>query len=334
MASFWKITSHTGTVVEHNLRGAPLALQDKPTREAKNMEIMQKRYQHHQEVIAFLQNQLTGRSWKLTLPPAGRGHETYIAKSNGDRYFVKLGAHIANYEVMASLELTPSIIVSGYLADGSSILVQPYLPGRNPSWPDFRQYLESIAAVVNKMHHSPALKNILPNVASEKYRDVGAVAIRRAEQKWEQYRSQLPTVAGYVDETLAQLKQEAQSLGGSGLVASHNDICNANWLITAAGKVYLVDLEAMSLDDPAHDMGALLWWYYPPELRPKFLERAGYEYNEAIKNRMRLRMAIHCLHIILPRIDSFDRFDAGSFAGRLRDFRAVVEGRENPRGYA
>ncbi len=48
---------------------------------------------------------------------------------------------------------------------------------------------------------------------------------------------------------------------------------------------------------------------------------------------MRARMAPHCLDIILPRAGSFDRFDAGSFAENLTDFRAVVDGEENPRGY-
>ena len=140
-------------------------------------------------------------------------------------------------------------------------------------------------------------------------------------------------MAAYVDDALAMLKEEVESFTGSGLVASHNDICNANWLITADGKVYLIDLEAMSLDDPALDMGALLWWYYPPELRKQFLAIAGYDYDEAFKNRMRVRMALHCLDIILPRAESFDRFDANAFPEWLTDFRAIAAGKENPQGY-
>lgn len=294
---------------------------------------MQKRCQHCQEVIAFLQDHLAGYRWELTLPSSGRGQETYIARSNGDSYFIKVGAHIPRYQVMASLDLTPAIIVSGYLADGTSILVQPYIKGRSPSWQDFRHFLPRIAAVVNKTHHSPALKSTLPTALSETYKDVGLAAVRRIQQKWELYRAQVPMVANDVDEALARLKQEIQGFVGSGLVASHNDICNSNWLIALDGKVYLVDLEAMSLDDPAHDMGSLLWWYYPPELRPGFLKSAGYQYDEAFQNRMRVRMALHCLDIFLPRVGSFDRFNADIFAEELVDFRSVVAGRENPQGY-
>jgi thiamine kinase-like enzyme len=295
--------------------------------------MMQKRCQHREEVLVFLRDHLTGHRWTLALPSSGRGQETYIAQSNGDSYFIKLGAHLPRYQVMASLDLTPAMIVSGYLADGTSILVQPYIEGRNPSWQDFRQFLPRIAASVNKTHGSQALRSILPTALSEAYKDVGLAAVRRIQQKWELHRAQVPKVANDVDEALAHLKQEIQGFVGSGLVASHNDICNGNWLIAADGKVYLVDLEAMSLDDPAHDMGSLLWWYYPPELRPGFLESAGYPYNEAFRKRMRVRMALHCLDILLPRVGSFDRFHADTIAEDLVDFRAVVAGRENPQGY-
>jgi hypothetical protein len=119
--------------------------------------MMQRRDQHRQQVVAFLQDHLGGHHWELTLPSSGRGQETYIAQSNGDRYFIKVGAHIPRYQVMASLDLTPAMIVSGYLVDGTSILVQPYIQGRNSSWQDFRHFLPRIAAVVNKTHHSLAL---------------------------------------------------------------------------------------------------------------------------------------------------------------------------------
>jgi hypothetical protein len=89
----------------------------------------------------------------------------------------------------------------------------------------------------------------------------------------------------------------------------------------------------MSRDDPALDMGALLWWYYPPEMRGHFLELAGYSYDDEFKRRMRVRMALHCLNILLPREQSFDDFEPDLFAESLIDFRAVLDGYENPQGY-
>jgi len=94
-----------------------------------------------------------------------------------------------------------------------------------------------------------------------------------------------------------------------------------------------LDLESMSMDDPATDMGALLWWYYPPELRQRFLDIAGYAYDDEFKFRMQFRMATHCLNITLPREGSFDTFDPEGFGESLEDFKAVLNGEENPQGY-
>ena len=118
------------------------------------------------------------------------------------------------------------------------------------------------------------------------------------------------------------------------LAASHNDICNGNWLVTPAGRVYLIDLESMSLDDPALDIGATLWWYYPPALRAMFLHLSRQAGDPAFAKRMQVRMALHCLNIILPRENSFDRFDPAGFDEALTDFRAIFAGQENPQGYS
>jgi thiamine kinase-like enzyme len=173
----------------------------------------------------------------------------------------------------------------------------------------------------------------LPPSSSEHYGDLGLAAIRRVRQKWIAVKSLVSEIGSYVDDVLVQLEEDTHEFTGRGLIASHNDICSANWLISPDETIYLVDLDVMSLDDPAHDLGSILWWYYPPELRERFLSEAGYMMNEDLRERMRVRMAIHCLSILLPREGSFDEFDAHSLIERLIDFRAVVGGKENPRGY-
>jgi thiamine kinase-like enzyme len=183
------------------------------------------------------------------------------------------------------------------------------------------------------MQQSRDLQMVLPQVVSEKYDYVGVTALERLEKKWLRYRSFVPSVADEIESVMLRLKNEIKKLTGAGLVASHHDICNANWLITPAGKIYLVDLEAMTRDDPAHDLGSLLWWYYPPELRAEFLSIIGYSYDADFKHRMQVRMTMHCLDILLPRPNSYDRFDADLFLKHLGDFRAVSQGKQNPHGY-
>ena len=89
----------------------------------------------------------------------------------------------------------------------------------------------------------------------------------------------------------------------------------------------------MELDDPAVDIGATLWWYYPPTA-PEILKIVGHADDRAFENRMRVRMSMHCLSICLPCDQSFDWFDPYAFAARLADFRACLAGEENPQGYA
>ena len=293
---------------------------------------MQDRRRHQGQVRAFLQAHFPDRSWELTLPE-GSGNETYFARSPGQATFVKLGVQAVRYEAIAAIGVTPPVLAAGSLEDGTSIIVQAYIAGRTPTRKDYREQLEQFAAIIDKVHHSPALKQVLPQASSDLYSAAGWGALIRLQQKWELYRPLVPQVAGFIDESLDDLVEQVKGFQGTGLVASHNDICNANWLLSEDKSLYLIDLELSSLDDPAVDIGATLWWYYPPELRPRFLASVGYAHDEAFEKRMRVRMAMHCLNIILPRAGSFDWFDAASFAASLADFRASLAGEENPQGY-
>jgi thiamine kinase-like enzyme len=293
---------------------------------------MSHRQEHQQEVLTFLQQHFSTREWTFSIPH-GSGMETYFAQGNGQRYFVKVGAPVERYLALAEIALTPPVLVHGQLEDETSVIVQPFIEGKSPSRLDYRRRLPDVAEIVNKMHKHPRIKESLPAVPSNLYKDAGMQELAHLRQKWKCYQAQVPSVATFVNDSLEEIKQQMNQFSGEGLVASHGDICNANWLFTSDGKIYILDLESMCMDDPAADMGALLWWYYPPDLRRQFLDIAGYSYNDDFKFRMRVRMAMHCLHIILPRENSFDQFDPERFSEWLEDFRAVMNGKENPQGY-
>jgi hypothetical protein len=293
---------------------------------------MANRTSHQAEVYSFLVKKFNTRNWEFNLP-RGWGKETYFVRSREQAYFIKLGVSLANYQVTASLGLTPPVLATGMLEDGISILVQTYIQGRVPSWIDFRVYMDQIAEVVIKMQTSPMLRRALPPPPTQNHRELGILELVSLRQKWAFYKPQVPQLAEWVDTSLDNLAKQINFLESTGVVVAHNDICNANWLITSERKVYLIDLDAMSLDDPAVDLAALLWWYYPPQIRGDFLKLVGYQDDESLRKRMRLRMAMHCLSILLPREGSFDRFDTHQFTNSLADFRAILAGEENPHGY-
>ena len=293
---------------------------------------MSERYKHYQEVKSFLQKCFSIRDWTFSLPP-GSEMETYFVRGNGQSYFVKVGASLERYLVMAEIGLAPPVLSFGHLESGLSVLVQPFVEGRTPSQTDFQHEWQRVAALVRRMHHDPRLSSILEPSSSNSHKESGLRAMNRLRQKWERYKVQVPEVAPFVEKSLDELERQIHRFSTAGLVASHNDICNANWLLASDRNIYVLDFESMSMDDPAFDLGALLWWYYPPRLRKPFLEIAGYSYDQEFRYRMRVRMALHCFSITLPREASFDRFNSDNYEEALTDFRAILQGRENPQGY-
>ena len=293
---------------------------------------MLNRKEHQLEVHAFLQKHLSTSEWKFSLP-RGRGKESYFTHGNGQSYFVKVGVQVERYLAMADIGLTPSVILHGQLASGETIIVQSFIEGKRPSRKDYRERMSAVAGMIRELHNSPRVMGTLSAAPSNLYQDAGLRALDRLRQKWERHKAQVPSSAGFVEESLDQLERQVTQFTGEGLVASHGDICNANWIFVSDGKIHLIDFDMMKMDDPAADLGALLWWYYPPDLRESFLEMAGHRYDDGFKLRTQVRMVMHCLDILLPRENSLDQFKPESFGESLQDFKAVYEGKENPEGY-
>ncbi|MGI8587359.1 MAG: phosphotransferase family protein [Chloroflexia bacterium] len=287
---------------------------------------------HEAEVETFLRGRFGGGEWNFAFPP-GSGHETYFAAGAGARFFVKVGAEPVRAAALAAAGLSPPLLASGRLADGEPILVQPYIVGRKPRPRDFQAALDTVAGIVGRMHRDPGVRAALPAVADESYRAAGMAALAEVRLQWARVRDAVPAVAPEVDTGLDRLEGEIAKFVGTGLVAAHRDICNANWLLTASGAWYVLDPEAMALDDPAADLGPLLWWYYPPPTRSRFLALAGQPGDAGFAARLRARLALHCLRITLSRAGSFDSFNSAGYDSALTDFRAALSGAENPQGY-
>lgn len=287
---------------------------------------------HQAAVKTFMTDHFSRKYWEFTLP-SGHGNETYFVKSEEDKFFVKLGSRADIYHAIADLGLTPPILTAGYLEDGTSIIVQKFIEGRMPGRLDFRLHLKDFAVAIKKIHQCLEVRKTLPVVETDRFNIIGIQVLDHIQSKWNKYKLLVPDSVGMIDRAIDQLREKVIGFQGSGLVASHNDINNSNWIITPDGKIYLIDLDSMSLDDPALDVGALLWWYYPPEFRQEFLEIVGYADDQEFKTRMQVRMTMHCLNIILPRENSFDSFNPHLFSENLTDFKAIMAGKENPQGY-
>jgi thiamine kinase-like enzyme len=282
---------------------------------------MLNRQQHRKEIQNYLEGNIAFCEWSFTLPK-GKGHETYFAHGKGVTYFVKVNAEVARYEILASEGLTPEVVSVGHLEDGATILVQSYIPGESPTRKDFQFHLDKVARIVRDVHQNSRLQRILSPAGFNNCRDAAFSALNSLRNQWELYKFEVGNEATCVEDSLDGIAEIIVQIHGDGLVASHNDICNANWILTANGQLFLVDLEAMSLGDPAADVGALLWWYYPPIMRERFLEISGYPIDRWFRLRMQVNLAMHSLRISLPRVNSFDAFVPSSLATSLVNLTA------------
>ena len=216
------------------------------------------REKHKLETLHFLRREFPGRDWALALPPHGTGHESYFARSDAGEFFIKLGVEPDRYRLLSSLGIAPRLVAAGALSDGTSLVVQEKIAGRLPTRRDFQTRLAQFAGVICTVHHHEELLALLPQAPSNWFRSAGLRALRQLEQRWRRFKRLVPASAAFVEQSLAQLKTQINEMRGGGLVASHNDPCNGNWLVSADGTVYLLDYESMSRDDPALDLGALL----------------------------------------------------------------------------
>lgn len=215
---------------------------------------MSDKHLHILEVQSFLRSNIAQEAWQVEFP-AGSGHETYYASSVAGRFFIKLGAHTDRYQILAGLGLAAPVRMQGSLSDGTPILVQERIDGRNPSREDYRKYLAKFANVIRKMHQCRALINILPRIEPDTFAQAGLLMLDSILKRWEGIKKQVPAHITFVDNAIAQLETQVCNFNGAGLIASHNDICKGNWLVTPEGRLYLLYLDSMSRDDPALDIG-------------------------------------------------------------------------------
>ena len=293
---------------------------------------MTNQYSHKEEVEIFLQNRFHEENWTF-LSTNGSGNEKYIAESNGTKYFVKLDVKIDRYEILSELGISPKIVNHGCLNDGTSVIVQEYISGHNPSPKDFQSHIYDVATILSNVHNNRKLQTVLKKDEINTCQEAALKAFYGIVERWEYNKKELVAYNGYIDDSLMQIKSNIRQIEGKNLASVHNDICNANWVISDNGFIFLVDLESMLIEDPSVDIGALLWWYYPYDMREQFCEIIKVDYNNELKNRMQLRMAMHCLNIMLPRLNSFDVLDLEWFAMFFDDFKAIMEGKDNPKGY-
>jgi hypothetical protein len=205
-------------------------------------------------------------------------------------------------------------------------VVQEYLHGTHPDREWFSLHLPQVAALIGGYHSDPVLADLLAKGHSPGYAEhisagLGDMAALIAQLPESPHKAELSRL-------LAELSDQARSLGPVGLVPAHADPNYHNFLLVGE-RVYLLDWEGVTLSDPLRDVGPLLWWYAPQQKWPEFFAACSTEMDEQVERKVYWWAARQSCSVALW------------FAGRgllelaapfMLDFEAALHGRANPHG--
>ncbi len=270
-------------------------------------------------VARLLQTALGGDDWDVRRPEQGWSDRSFVAAAGGRRVFVKFGTPAAILRRVAELGVAPAVLATGE-HDGTPYAIQEYVEGPYPNHAWVVEHQDEVATLLSRIHRDAELSAL---VASPR-REVFQVALLHESRR-------------LVDDALGQrhglgaaeewLTTHRPVLPDAELVPTHGDISPKNFLITPRGLI-MIDWDDVALADPMRDLGPLLWWYFPPEEWPAFMESYGMRLTPALTGRVYWWAACISLDITAGLVERGYDEDAVGF---LNDFLAAAAEQPNPR---
>ena len=226
---------------------------------------------------------------------------------------------------------------------GQPVIVSEYVasPPLDRAW--FHDHLRQAATLLARLHRDADLTDALEAMDRGQARSDCLAAARGARALLEERlvalaaREWSPAVADVLNRLTAHLawfgariQPNRAAFAGQRVGPVHGDVQRGNWLAGPDGRVYLVDWDKAWLDDPALDVGMLLYWYVDPALWPVFLREyaTGGDARpdvDALLIRARIRYPLHALSLCLWAIEELPRQEAEGGPADLDQALAFVD---------
>ena len=275
--------------------------------------------------IALLRERLGG-DWTVVPTQSGAMGSSYLATSGDRRLFLKIPADLRAIPRLATIGIAPPVVVAGEW-HGQPFLAQEWIAAESADRAWMRSNASTVVRLMRSYHTDTPLRDaLLPTCpgtfAAHLARELSGIETDLAAATAPEFRE--PPVR----QAIARLFARARDLPHAPVVPAHGDPNLHNLLITA-GRIYLIDWDAVTLSDPLRDLSLLLWWFLPPSewsaalhaydngARP--IERDLIEWWAA---RASLRIALW--------LDAHRR-DPGLLRSFLADFLAAESGAPNPK---
>lgn len=275
------------------------------------------------QIDEILTSHFPKRKWLLREASEGLTSKGYIATSDDLGLFIKFDVDARVLHRVAELGIAPTVLAAGS-HNGSTYVVQEFLHGTHPTRAWFSLNLPRLADLIQTYHGDPVLATLLGTGNSLEYRDY----IDSQFKGFEAQLAGLPESSYKAELTplLAELKHQARSFDPVGLVPTHADPNNNNFLLTG-DKIYLLDWDGASLSDPIRDVGPLLWWYVPAEKWPEFFAAFSIEKSEQNERKVYWWAARQsCMVALLFASLGYPQYGLPFIA----DFRAALHEQANP----
>ncbi|MBN1964338.1 MAG: phosphotransferase [Anaerolineae bacterium] len=248
------------------------------------------------------------------------------------------------FVLAAELGLAPRVLLweqGALLLDRQPVVASDFITPGVPDVEWFHSNLQQVAALLARLHRDEDLGDLLESFQRG---DRRADALAAARAAWANVQVRLadlgvaawgPELRAVLDElTLygawfgSQIQRRLAAFQGVPVGPVHGDLNRYNWLVGGDNRVTLIDWERARLDDPALDVGMMLFWYVPRALWPIFARGyAGASPQavdaDALLERARIRYPLHAIDVCawkLERLAGGQESDSGAALAFLEPF--------------
>lgn len=276
-------------------------------------------------VQKILEKVLGDMTWNITRPKEGWEKNVYIARSEGDKsYIVKFGVNPEVMKRLSDLGVTPQVIATG-LEQGKTYMIQAYVATPFVSRKYLSNNLQTLANAISIYHNDSILKNILLRTLPKDHLSIsGELSSFQSSFSALSPKCQFSKIAIGIKE----IQKRYSMLSDTLLTPVHDDPNTKNIFLTKKGLQF-IDWNKIRLSDPLSDIGALLWWYVPPEKWGKFFRHYDISLTDSLLERIYLAAAKMSLGFTLWYLEH----NPSGYEAAYGDFTTALSHGENLRAW-
>ena len=244
--------------------------------------------------VKILKEFAPNEEWKLTKTKEGKSKDSYVARSEKRKVFLKYDVDGSTLEILGNLSIAPKLLFAAKY-DGRRYVIQEYIEGPHPKKEWVIKNLDRLGKFFHSFHYEEKIRTklIRPNFRTT------------AEHVKEELKKRRRWILKDIDsnnqpEFLQKLDLLVETCGQmekSSLVVVHADPNLTNFILDGE-RFYMIDWDDVLLSDEMKDISKFLAHSSVPENQWKvFFNSYGIEFNQSERFRFYWWLAFGELNI-------------------------------------